>query len=348
MNNAQMNDPSQIDYVKDLEARLQGRPGSQHAILAERVALRVLPLWTRCIHEDWARELNLTSAPILRLNLATGVARVFPTRQSLVSLEFARSAFASLCAGAALDRRGNIEPATLAACAAAALATDAAGPAGTLSAFTVASRVLDQPLFAAIKDDIVQLDTGGDVADQPLWRGPNPLIDEWEASLSILRDAPGGDFWIDWYQRALDGLPQNWPLLHDVALIDFAFWERGGKALDDAINNAVGRPAPQESDDQDSRDSLEDGVRRVLPSATVPNSEVAERVRAAISLNRAVLPPTFDAIEGLLLLEMTDFSSRTAVIRIGADNCISTSHSTKPSARCAKPSRSTGLRMTAR
>ena len=57
----------------------------------------------------------------------------------------------------------------------------------------------------------------------------------------LLRNTPGGEFWIDWYQRALDGRPQNWPLLRDVALIDDALWEEGGEALRREIDRIAER-----------------------------------------------------------------------------------------------------------
>lgn len=57
----------------------------------------------------------------------------------------------------------------------------------------------------------------------------------WRESQPLLRATPGGKFWIDWYQRALDGGSQNWPLLRDVALIDIAVRREGGAALDREI-----------------------------------------------------------------------------------------------------------------
>lgn len=36
-------------------------------------------------------------------------------------------------------------------------------------------------------------------------------------------------FWVEWYRRVLEGHPPNWPLLRDVALIDDAVWQVGGR-----------------------------------------------------------------------------------------------------------------------
>ena len=97
------------------------------------------------------------------------------------------------------------------------------------------------PVWLAIQADAYVLAEDKDPSKLPLWPDYNPLSSDWEESQSILRNTPGGEFWIDWYQRALDGQPQNWPLLHDVALIDDALWEQGGEALDQAIGMILTR-----------------------------------------------------------------------------------------------------------
>lgn len=63
----------------------------------------------------------------------------------------------------------------------------------------------------------------------------------WEESIPILNNLPGGAFWSDWYQRALDGRPQNWLLLRDIALIDGALWQAGGDELDREISRIAER-----------------------------------------------------------------------------------------------------------
>ncbi|AUH34042.1 hypothetical protein CUV01_12130 [Paracoccus tegillarcae] len=72
-----------------------------------------------------------------------------------------------------------------------------------------------------------------------MWQQENPLAQIWQTAQPVLRESPGGAFWIDWYQRTLDGRPQNWPLLRDVALIDNALWDEGGEALDREIKRLV-------------------------------------------------------------------------------------------------------------
>lgn len=82
---------------------------------------------------------------------------------------------------------------------------------------------------------------GSQPSDAALWRFGNPLAEQWREAQPILRDIPGGAFWIDWYQRALDGRQQNWPLLRDIVLIDDEIWRQEGSALDEAISERIAR-----------------------------------------------------------------------------------------------------------
>lgn len=69
---------------------------------------------------------------------------------------------------------------------------------------------------------------GADPHLLPLWPAENPLAEVW----STIRthpstQSPGWRFWIDWYERALTGQPQDWALLEKIALIDPKDWDKG-------------------------------------------------------------------------------------------------------------------------
>lgn len=148
----------------------------------------------------------------------------------------------------------------------------------------------------------------------------NPLADEWDRSIAVLQETPGGSFWIDWYQRALDGRPQNWPLLRDVALIDNALWEQGGEALDRKIASLVEehRSADAASGPPNSGntgeasadwsieqpDELNAAIDDALSQLPRPEKATVDAIKKAVSRNRKLLPGSFDALEGLLLIEL--------------------------------------------
>lgn len=73
---------------------------------------------------------------------------------------------------------------------------------------------------------------------------PSTLMSEpiyTSSGMRLEEERPLHPFWTDWYQRTLEGRPQNWDMLRDVALIDNTLWEGGGEALDRAISFTVER-----------------------------------------------------------------------------------------------------------
>ena len=76
----------------------------------------------------------------------------------------------------------------------------------------------------------------------PLWDGAHPLDADWQTLQDRMRTDPGGadwSFWINWYQGILDGVPQNWPLLREIATTDRIDWDAPAKEVNDTINGIV-------------------------------------------------------------------------------------------------------------
>lgn len=97
-------------------------------------------------------------------------------------------------------------------------------------------------------------DIGADVADfaagkkastiraAPLWRSNNPIDHLWERKKNELQSHPEDwSFWIDWYQRILDGHPQNWEMLEEIALIDPEDWDKGAEHVNGLISGIQAR-----------------------------------------------------------------------------------------------------------
>jgi hypothetical protein len=108
--------------------------------------------------------------------------------------------------------------------------------------------------------------------------------------------SPLGVFiWLRWWDAATSGHPLDWQLQHDIALIPDDIWQSGPGPVAEAIARieAAHHSAQNEP-------SLETQISRLpAPSAT----QIA-MTQAAMQQNRTMLPPTFDAIKGLILLEI--------------------------------------------
>jgi hypothetical protein len=118
-----------------------------------------------------------------------------------------------------------------AAAASAANAAASAATAGSYAAYA-ASKATSAAGFASdaalVAWDAVRSDCNG-IADRHatlsarLWPdGYNPLRKSWQdtqAHFEGLSDHPW-PFWLDWYQRLLDGTEDRWDLLTDIALLD--------------------------------------------------------------------------------------------------------------------------------
>lgn len=262
-----MSDVPTITDRQSLQAWLETRPPEDAVLVAHRAAMRAVPIWITAMSEAWARERELTPIVLLRLNLTAGVARAYPTGEvGAAATRAADSAHAAISAvarathfaTAAGAAYGAIESAA-ATIRVAASSDSAAARAAAAAEFGIRaaavypdSRPADLAAsraavaVAAMFRTTVMIDArdlieGRDLLASALWPTVAPLSEVWSQSIPILNDTPGGDFWIDWYQRALDGRAQNWPLLRDVALIDDALWKQGGDALDLEISRIVER-----------------------------------------------------------------------------------------------------------
>jgi len=53
-----------------------------------------------------------------------------------------------------------------------------------------------------------------------LWNNANQASGQWSQAKSLLAGKNSWAFWLDWYQRLLDGTEDRWDLLRDIALLD--------------------------------------------------------------------------------------------------------------------------------
>mgnify|MGYP003668978079 FL=1 len=80
---------------------------------------------------------------------------------------------------------------------------------------------------------------------------PYAIASHWAA----VQQRPGGsewEFWLNWYRRLLEGRPQNWPLLFEIAIQDDAFWQGSDAEINARIAEIVAKheqPPPTLSDE---------------------------------------------------------------------------------------------------
>lgn len=133
----------------------------------------------------------------------------------------------------------------------------------------------------------------------PLWGGdlPEDVATHWKT----MRDERSKEpkvwrFWIDWYEGLLEGRTPDWELWREVALIPNDVWEEGPEAVAEAIEGIKRRLV--------KFDPFESEVEAALIAAPKPATKDIEIIQKNITKHRADLPPTFDAIEGYIALEI--------------------------------------------
>ncbi len=273
-----------INNIKDIEAWLRGRSSEDCAIIAQRATMRVVPLLWAAMPP--AQKQAPSAAPILRKHLALDVARRYRRGSSDYEMFAELDAITDEAAFLAFADYGSNSDGEK-------LELADAFNSGDPSSFAarIVHRAALAPLFAgdpvesmwnAVQNDVHVLTQGSDALALPLWPFPNPLELDWQKAQAILRKMPGGDFWLNWYQRLLDGEPQNWDLLYDVVLIDDAFWDEGSEALAARIGELRDQHALAATFNGERIErNPETGRLRLVPDTPLPE-DVAVRVRRKI------------------------------------------------------------------
>ncbi|GAA0294729.1 hypothetical protein [Rhodovulum strictum] len=203
--------------------------------LAHRAAMRVLPIWWAQVHAaEWVRQRELTALPSLRCALISGLTTLGATPEIRASAA-ADAAHAYPYPAAAADVAAEAATSAVAA----ALTTvrtvaNTAAAAGAAAVATAHAADAAADAWTALREDCAARADVPRLMATPLWHeAERPFDGIWHSVRT--QYPPDGDhpwaFWIDWYQRALDGTETRWDLLRKIALIDNAIWEAGPEAV---------------------------------------------------------------------------------------------------------------------
>lgn len=299
---------------KDVQEWASTLSREELAVFAGRAAARLLPL-VETWDEAAARQLDLICCRAIMGALVLGM---FATTASIRATVTARTAALTAAHKAAAAARTAVDsdPAASTAGLTLDVAADAAGASVVATDSDVAALGDAADAAAAVAyasayadtvadDDATLLDTRAGVdglARAPLWPdrdSPRKIGEMWR----ILRarwsqDPETWSFWIDWYEGLLEGRAPDWELWRDVALIKDDHWKAGPEAVAGEIDKIRKRRATLSEAD------IPHEVEEALARQGKGQPSVVEFVRDAIERNRESLPPTFDAIEGLILLEI--------------------------------------------
>lgn len=255
---------SEIRDEDTLKAWLEGRPERTRqrdaVTIAYRAAMRVLPFYICVLGERWAQERKLLALPVLAACLTSGVwienqsaeVDAAATRATSASNPVVGATSAATVASTANAR------AAFAASVAVSIAASISAPSSASAAASivdiVASAVASASYLNGIRVDAYQLSQGISPYHAALWNTSDPIERPisadgkapaftspeafqiaWQKARAWLSTNPGHEFWIRWYEAALEGRPLtgDWEshdkLLTDIALIPDEDWAKGAE-----------------------------------------------------------------------------------------------------------------------
>ncbi len=281
-------------------SRLPGATRYDDAVtLASRSVLRVFPIWVRAMPEAWARKENVSALSIariiVRLLVATkrqdysmgylasypsSAARAFDTTRAVGAANVASSAesatYAARCAAFSLARARSDTRAASRADADAVFAAAASADAANKAAASVSPDATFE-LRAALRAEYYPVRKQLDIISFPLWKDSMPagLKPAWHEGRDWMQANPGHTFWVRWYEAILAGRPltgdwdSHWQLLHDIALIPDADWEKGAKHVAGLIEK-IERPFALKMTDSNERVVVNPDTQRLMLEPIAP------------------------------------------------------------------------------
>lgn len=216
---------------KGLEKWLEDESFEVAVTIAARAAFRVFPHAITNEIKDVGSKNDLTLFSVRAL-LISSVASVSPID------EIKRAAAAAAAYGSSSSSNALAVSAAAFAAASAAYVSSSA-VAAVVYAVASSPSTSSASAWKEVSKDLTAFDEGAEVKTVlglPLWQLESLSADIWKEKRQHLDDQlVDWSFWIDWYQRILDGRPQNWKMLEEIALIAPEDWDKGAEHVNGLI-----------------------------------------------------------------------------------------------------------------
>ena len=269
--------------------------------LAHRAAMRVLPVYWAWALGLWGGSGNPNYALfVLRACLTSGIGSAKPSPELSAAAERQSQLFDTYAAvkpaveAAVGAIRGSVQAAASGkpnrgAGSVVRVAADDVGAdlsvVGNLESLSDFAAGAKPEIWVATRTDCAALEKGGMRLDAvSLWPNKNP----YEGICQNIRSAlpEGWEFWRDWYQDALDGVPQNWDMLTEIALIPTEEWEKGPEHVNGLIAKIQLKYAVSATPHAEDIIVNDDGLFEAIPRSQLPAktlADVQDRLRDVIA-----------------------------------------------------------------
>lgn len=296
--------------------------------IAHRAAMRVLPFfWNIYLIDGFILGIgyhrDVLALPVLRVSLISGLAAVRPTPRIKSA-----AAAAAISADTAVDHTAVGDAHRVLAAAHAGASVDAGSAVHARAALAVAHAAdaaagrSDEDLYERdegtraatwklVRADCAALANGHALDRYGLWQDGDTLAQDWiRLRPRILANGEGWRFWVEWYDNALHGRPQDYDLLTKIALIDPKDWDKGADHVNaliagirakhiaetrplgedaiapdaDGVWHRVGRSDIDRDILQDAIDSVRDEIARVRGKLQGPQANMFTALIADIDL----------------------------------------------------------------
>lgn len=260
----------------DFYAWVKTRSNGDGSVVGLRVAERMIPKWLT-VGERWTNGDKWLAVQAMRQVLTAALYHLYRDEPARAALQLAIQSQHSPIEECI---QGGI------ACDAAIFTAEAilADPEAPILEFIHGDDVsgTGRSIWPEILRDVADFEAMRSPWEAPLWRAEGDGHPYWDEARAILAQSPAGPFWIDWYQRLLDGRPQDWDLLRKVTLIDHETWHQGRDDLATAIGTIHQDHALNATrNGEEVRLNPETGRLRLVPASDLPEDR-ADYVRRKI------------------------------------------------------------------